>query len=177
MVPSYLYFRAIKSFCYDFDAVRKVLCEIGAVFVEAKDQVDYYFNLPKRADVAGEYRLRLREENGVPHIMYYYDRNAYDTRTVPVVGLPADAQLKEFLVTALGVRTVVAKKREVWQRGDVVFNLDTVHNVGDIIEVEIVGAHQQTGEGHASFYRSVFGPYLGPEITVSNEDLITSQSS
>ena len=66
--------REIKAYCSDFAPVRQALLDVGAVFVEVKEQVDYYYHLPDRGDPGGTRRLKLRIERGKGELIYYYDR-------------------------------------------------------------------------------------------------------
>ena len=55
--------REIKAYGPDFEPVRKLLRDVGATFVEAKEQVDYYYHLPAVVDTEGTRRLKLRCRN------------------------------------------------------------------------------------------------------------------
>ena len=46
------------------------------------------------------------------------------------------SSLKEVLTKALGVLTVVDKKREIYFIGNVKFHIDTVESLGTFIEIE-----------------------------------------
>ena len=43
--------REIKAYCPDFVPVRQLLKDDGATFIEAKEQVDYYYHLPELGNV------------------------------------------------------------------------------------------------------------------------------
>ena len=66
--------REIKAYCPDFVPVRRLLRDLEAVFIEAKDQVDFFYNLPVSRNAEGRRRLKLRVENGKRQLIYYCDR-------------------------------------------------------------------------------------------------------
>ena len=86
----------------------------------------------------------------------------------------SDPQIKDLLEIALGVRTVVRKRREVWQKGNATFNLDRVHGVGNVFEVEVQVSDAGDELEQIAHYRHRFGPYLGADIIGSNEDLVAA---
>ena len=48
-----------------------------------------------------------------------------------------DPMMGDVLEAALGISAIVRKRRELWRKDNVVFNLDTVEGVGQILEVEV----------------------------------------
>ncbi|MEK9152719.1 MAG: class IV adenylate cyclase [Patescibacteria group bacterium] len=167
----------LKHFCPDFAAVREVLTRIGAHEEIVKDQKDYFFFLP--AENHGQQpRLKLRIENGRKTLVYYERPSFVSGEVTPAkvklypVG---DDQLLPFLEQCLGTRAIVEKTREVWRKGDAVFHLDTVKDVGRIFEVELQKL-QITDEDRIEFqeYQRVLTPYLGPVIAGSNVDLVAA---
>lgn len=169
--------REIKSFCNDFRPIRKVLTSIGATLVGRKDQVDYYFFLPDSPEQTGARRLKLRIDDAEPRLIYYHDRSQSGSRCVEFQVIEVnDPQIGDVLKTALGVRTVVRKRREVWKKGSATFNIDRVEHVGNVFEVEVEVSTHGDQEEQITEYRHLFGPYLGEEITGSNEDLVAAAS-
>ena len=167
--------REMKHFCPDFKPIREILRDLGAAFVEEREQVDYFFFLPDSPDKADSRRLKLRIENGKKQIIYYYDRNQPDSRFVDYqVAQVNDPLIKDVLEAALGVRTVVKKHREVWKKENTLFNLDRVHGVGAIFEVEVEQREGYDPEQQLAHYQDLFRPYLGPRISGSNEDLVST---
>ena len=167
--------REIKAYCPDFDPVRKLLGTIGAIFVEVKEQVDYYYHLPAFGDVDGTRRLKLRVENGKRQLIYYYDRQETNARSsqfqVWEIGHP---QIIEVLDVALGSRVTVRKLRELWIKENIKFNLDTVEDIGQIFEVEAQEMDGYDIIAQVEEYHLCFGSYLGSLIAGSNEDLLTT---
>lgn len=166
--------REIKAYCADFAPVRQVLHDIGAAFVEVKEQVDSYYNLPAGDDSEGTRRFKLRVENGKGELIFYQERQEGGARTSRFqLWETDDPCIGEVLEAALGVRAVVRKHRELWTRDNVLFNLDTVEGVGQVLEVEVKDWEGCDIDSQVSEYRNILEPCLGPKIRGSNEDLVT----
>ena len=165
--------RELKAYCKDFVTVRRLLQEHGAVFVEVKDQVDHYYHLPAGDDAEGTRRLKLRTEKGTGELIYYCERQETGARTSRFqLAAVDDPRMGDVLEAALGVRAVVRKRRELWRKDNVIFNLDTVDGVGQILEVEVQDADNCDIDAQVDEYRSLFAPCLGHDIVGSNEDLV-----
>ena len=165
--------REIKAYCPDFAPVRQLLRNVGATLVEVKEQVDYYYHLPSIGDVDGTRRLKLRVESGKRQLIYYYDRQETNTRISRFqLWEIRDPQIEEVLDVALGNRVIVSKRRELWHKENIKFNLDTVEDVGQIFEVEVQEKDGRDIEAQVEECRRRFGPYLGSYIAGSNEDLV-----
>ena len=169
--------RELKAYCDDFRPIRGVLKGIGATFIERKDQVDYFFNLPEAHDASGTKRLKLRIENQNRQLIYYYDRRASGSRSVEFQLLEvSDPQIKSIFETALGVKLVVKKHREVWRKDNTIFNLDRVDGVGKIFEVEVEVGRDDPQNHQIAYYKGIFEPHVSEEIVGSNEDILSGQS-
>ena len=167
--------RELKAYCVDLVAARETLRAHGAVFVEVKEQVDYYYRLPAGDDSAGTRRLKLRVEKGTGTLIYYRERQEAGARTSQVRMSPADDPgINEVLEAALGTRAVVRKQRELWRKENAIFNLDTVEGVGQILEVEVQDQEGCDIDAQVDEYRSLLGPHLNGYITGSNEDLVAA---
>ena len=165
--------RELKAYCADFPTVRRLLQDHAAVFVEIKEQVDHYYHLPVGNDVEGTRRLKLRVEKGQGELIYYCERQEAGARTSRFQTAEANnSRIGEVLETALGSRAVVRKRRELWRKDNVVFNLDTVEGVGQILEVEVQDADGCDIDAQVDEYRRLFASCLGSDIVGSNEDLV-----
>ena len=69
---------------------------------------------------------------------------------------------------------VVRKQRELWRKDNVIFNLDTVEEVGQLLEVEVLAEDGCDIDALAKEYRRLFAPCLGSYIIGSNEDLVAA---
>ena len=165
--------REIKAYCPDFTPVRQLLRDSGATLIESKEQADYYYHLPVPGEEEGMRRLKLRVESEKTELIYYRDHQETDTRVSRVqLWHVHDPQVIEVLDAALGIRVIVRKKRELWHKDNIKFNLDTVEDVGQIIEVEAQAMADRDIEAQVEDYRRQLVPYLGPYIACSNEDLV-----
>lgn len=167
--------REIKAYCNDSTTARQLLREHGAEFVEIKEQVDYYYNLPPADAPDGTRRLKLRIECGKGELIYYCEGQERGTRTSRFQTASNDDPLMgDVLAAALGVSAVVRKQRELWRKDNVVFNLDTVEGVGQILEVEVQAHDGCDIDIQITEYQRLFAPCLGDHIAGSNEDLVAA---
>ena len=170
--------RELKAYCKDFVTVRRLLRECGAVFIEVKEQVDHYYHLPAGDTTEGTRRLKLRVEKGKGELIYYCEGQEAGARTSRFQTAEAnDSRIGQLLEAAFGVRAVVRKRRELWRKNNVIFNLDTVEGVGRILEVEVQDAAGYDIDAQVDEYRSLFAPCLGSDIVGSNEDLVNALNS
>ena len=148
--------REIKAYCPDFAPARRLLQEIGADFIEVKEQLDSYYHLPVVDNPEGTRRFKLRVENGKGELIYYRERQETGARTSRFqVWETSDPRVGEVLDAALGTRAVVRKQRELWTEDNVLFNLDTVEGVGQILEVEVQDRDGYDIDAQVSEYRDL----------------------
>ena len=165
--------REIKAYCPDFTPIRQVLRDVGANLVEVKEQVDHYYQLPASRKEHGARRLKLRVENEKRQLIYYRDHQEAGTRISRFqLWEVHDPQVIEVLEAALGSRVIVRKQRELWRKDNIKFNLDTVEEVGQVFEAEAQAKDGFDIDEQVEEYRRRMGPYLGPYIACSNEDLV-----
>ena len=168
--------RELKVYCNDFAIARQLLSDDGAVFVETKEQVDYYYRLPPDTAADGNRRLKLRIEDRRRELIYYCEGQESGERTSRFQFAAADDPMKETdLAAALGVRVIVRKQRELWRKDNVIFNLDNVDGVGQILEVEVQAQDGYDIDAQLAGYIRLFEPCLGDRIVGSNEDLVTDR--
>lgn len=167
----------LKHFCKDFKPIRKILKNVGARKITTKKQKDYFFNLPQIKDKNVAPRLKFRIDD--TYALIFYKRNKFSPRghtpsSISLLFLK-DAKLIPFLKRALGVRTIVEKKRELWKKGNTVFHLDTIKGVGNIFEIEVWTSPKTIQKDHLKFteYRKKLIPHLSRVVLDSNEDLIS----
>lgn len=168
----------LKHACPDFAPVRKVLKTMGVVKVGTFRQHDTFFNLPAPITPSGapaRMKLRVMKEKSV--LIYYvrpdFSDSAKSADAELVIYNVTDKKLLPFLAYALGVKSVVEKTRELWQKGDTVFHLDTVKGKGKIFEIEVRTKGKVAAVGDRkkfARYRAAVLPHLGPVITGSNGD-------
>ena len=167
--------REIKAYCPDFAPVRAILRGQSAEFIEVKEQVDHYYRLPPADEAEGTRRLKLRVEKGKGTLIYYWDRHEAGARTSRYqLAEVDDPRIGEMLDAALGTRAVVRKQRELWRKDNVVFNLDRVDEVGQLLEVEVLAEDGCDIDALAKEYGRLFAACLGSYIIGSNEDLVSA---
>jgi len=131
----------VKILNYEFKArmkdskhIRAALKELRARFIGEDYQRDTYFRVPSG-------RLKLREGKIENALIFYRRRNLSRARRseVELVKLAEGDSLGKVLAAALGVRAVVAKRREIYFVGNVKIHLDRVRGLGRFVEVEAIG--------------------------------------
>jgi predicted adenylyl cyclase CyaB len=131
----------IKAICHDLDKIRNKLRSYHADLRGRDHQLDTYFN-------AGHGRLKLREGN-IENQLIYYERPdkegpkvshclLYETKPATI--------LKSMLESAMGVRTRIEKKREIYRMGNIQVHLDEVMGLGNFIEIEAQGTEDEFSE-------------------------------
>lgn len=127
-------------------------------------------------------KLKLRIENK-QQTLVYYERSDFQkiediTSDVKLYNVN-DKQLLPFLKKSLGVKAIVEKKREIWRKGNVVFHLDVVKNVGNILEIELRKRDKITRKDKdmLKLYQTKLLPYLGKIIKKSNVDLVLTKQN
>jgi predicted adenylyl cyclase CyaB len=124
----------IKAVCPDPAVAREAALRLAGPIVAVLDQLDTYFHVP-------DGRLKLREINDASAELIFYRRPddlAARLSRYQLVPVPDPAATKALLSAALGVRTVVRKRRELLLYGNVRIHLDSVENLGHFIELEAV---------------------------------------
>ena len=130
----------LKARCEDLGRLREICTSMGAESQEPERQIDTYFRVPHG-------RLKLRESLRSGAELIYYTRadvagareSHYEIYQVE------DAEgLKTILRRSLGVKAVVAKRREIFVIGDVRIHLDKLQDLGTFVELE--GSVQDAAE-------------------------------
>ena len=136
----------IKARLSDLAAARRTAEGLATERLGVQVQVDTYFHCPHG-------RLKLREIVGQRAELVYYERpdqpapKGSDYQLVPV---PDPAALTAALTAALGVRSVVRKRREIFLHHNVRIHLDEVDGLGVFLEFEAVlgpGIDDRAGQG------------------------------
>ncbi len=125
----------IKAKCPEPELIRKVLKSRHARFKGLDHQVDTYFRVPSG-------RLKLREGKIEKALIYYKRKNQKSSKLCDSFLFPCKngALLKKVLTAALGILTVVDKKREIYFIKNVKFHIDRVKKLGDFVEIEVFGS-------------------------------------
>jgi len=167
----------LKYFCKDFNLVRNTLRLIGAKKIGIERQKDYFFNLPKEKNKKVPARLKLRI-SGRRQVLIFYKRPNFSIKKATqasILVLPVKGKkILSLLSKALGVKVIVEKQREIWEKGNTVFHLDKVKGIGKIFEMEVRTKPKTLERDKHNFekYKEVLLPYLDKVIRESNEDLV-----
>jgi len=128
----------LKARCDDLGTLRDACVSLGGEGQEPERQIDTYFGVARG-------RLKLRESlrSGAELIHYVRPDVAGARECHYEIYHVEDAEgLKELLKKALGVRAVVAKRREIYLIGNVRVHLDKVQGLGGFVELEGIVDHQ-----------------------------------
>lgn len=124
----------VKARLKDLERARRVAAELATRRLEPEHQIDTYFHCRQG-------RLKLRQIDGLRAELIWYDR---PDRPGPkgslyhLVPVANPETLKAALAAALGVRTVVEKRREIFLWHKVRIHLDEVAGLGGFVEFEAV---------------------------------------
>lgn len=154
------------------DAARTAARRCGARFQELLLQEDTYFRVP-------EGRLKLREIQGRDAELIYYRReeNTGDRWSDYTRVRVADAgALKGLLADALGLRTVVRKRRELFMLDETRIHVDEVEGLGSFVEFEIPVDEEEKARRQLQWLRSQCGIADETVITTSYSDLILAKT-
>lgn len=163
----------MKLVNYEFKArlkneshVRAALKRLRARRIGTDRQVDTYFRVPRG-------RLKIREGKIENALVYYERSNAARARRsrIELMHLPRRNSIRAILTAALGVLTVVDKRREIYFVGNVKVHLDRVRGLGKFVEVEAIsrGAGLSKVRQQALQFQKLFG--------IAGEDIVPQSYS
>jgi len=121
----------IKARSNNSKVIRQWLLDNKADFKGIDEQTDTYFNVPNG-------RLKLREGNIENNLIYYERKNQAGPKQSDFNLLPVEnpVALKDLLSTAMGIKVIVKKKREIYYIDNVKFHIDVIEGLGDFVEIE-----------------------------------------
>jgi len=123
----------IKARCADLAAMADAAAAAGAVLESTIRQVDTYFNVASG-------RLKLRQADGVDQALIFYrrpDDSSPKLSRYELMPIAPGQPIGFMLGQALGVRTVVRKRRQLWRRENIRIHLDEVEGLGSFVEFEV----------------------------------------
>ena len=138
--------------------------------------MDTYFHVPNG-------RLKLREGNIENNLIHYHRSNQAGPKKseVTLYQSPPGSGLKAVLATALGISTVVDKKRKIFFIENVKFHLDEVAGLGSFMEIEAIDLDGSTGqarlEEQCRFYMELFGVKEEDLVEVSYSDMLLERQA
>lgn len=165
-----------KASCSDTGVLESKLKKLNPLFVGTDHQIDIYFNVP-------DGRLKLREGNIENSLIHYNRVNTAGAKQsdVTLYQHQPDKNLKDVLSKALGIKTVIDKKRKIYFIGNVKFHFDEVNELGSFVEVEAIDKDGSIGieklKQQCDYYIHLFE--ITPEqfIAGSYSDLLVKKSS
>lgn len=158
----------IKAVCRQPQKVRLALKAMKAVFKGVDSQTDTYFKVKKG-------RLKLREGNIENALIHYFrqDKRGPKNSKVNIFKTERNSCLGPLLSSALGVKAVVKKRREIYFLGNVKFHIDRVEKLGSFVEIEAIDSSGRIGRsallGQCLRFIKLFG--------ISENDLIEGSYS
>lgn len=165
----------LKARCSTPERIRKLLEEREADFKGTDHQVDTYFNVP-------EGRLKLREGTIENNLIFYQRANkaAAKKSNIELVSFKDTGGIKSLLTSALGVKVVVDKTREIYFIDNVKFHIDEVTQLGSFVEIEAIDKNRNIGEltlrQQCKFYRKLFDIREEDLVAESYSDLLLDKA-
>jgi predicted adenylyl cyclase CyaB len=165
-----------KARCNDTGKLESKLKELDPLFIGTDHQIDTYFNIPNG-------RLKLREGNIENSLIHYMRSNTAGTKQsdVSLYQHQPNKKLKEVLTKALGVKTVVDKKRRIYFIDNVKFHFDEVKELGTFVEVEAIDRDGSFGieklKEQCNQYIQLFEITSDQFVAESYSDLLEKKSS
>jgi adenylate cyclase class 2 len=178
----------VKHPCGNLEAIRSILTNWGAHFVEKRADADHYYNAPDRDFAKTDEAFRIRRIGSKNLLTYKGPKIDAQTKTRLEIEVPAAegdeiANDLQRLVTSLGYRpvAVVRKRREVHElrreRFNLHFCLDEVEGVGTFVEIEIVAEEKDLDAARSILLKTAEDMGLGPNERRSYlQMLLQSQS-
>ena len=166
----------IKARVVDMQALRRraaALCDQAPVIIE---QLDTFFNIPRG-------RLKLRTwGTGAGQLIYYerLDERGPKRSDYFVADLAEANGVEEVLSKAYGVRRSVRKRRELFLIRNTRVHLDTVDDLGEFVELEVVlgpGESDRGGEAEARRLMASLGIADADCVTGAYVDLLEELAS
>ena len=164
----------IKATCPNPAPIREWLKSQSAEFRGTDHQKDTYFNVASG-------RMKLRQGN-IENALIHYDRennSGPKSSTVTLYKASDSDKLCTLLTKALGVKTIVEKKREIYFIDNVKFHLDSVPNLGEFVEIEAIDVDgsigQQKLQEQCEYYIKAFKIREKDMITHSYSDMLVDR--
>ena len=171
-----------KTQCQSLGDFYPRLTDLNAKHRETVHQTDTYFHLStgegRAISETGQPRLKLREiDEGTEAWLIYYERPNQDVSRYSqyqLYKLTDPSTFKNLLTAALGIKTIVKKRRELWIFNNTRIHLDTVVDLGQFVELETVFQGQtetEAKEEHQHVKTTLHLDTASP-VAVSYSDLV-----
>ena len=175
-----------KAQCQSLDSFYPRLRDLNAMHRETVHQTDTYFYV-----TSGEHRaisetcqprLKLRETDEMPEAwLIYYERPNHDASRYSqyqLCEITDPSTFKNLLTAALGIKTIVKKRRELWMFNNTRIHLDTVVDLGEFVELETVFQGQTETEAidEHQHVKTTLHLDIAYSVAVSYSDLVMQNS-
>ncbi|MFZ4058170.1 MAG: class IV adenylate cyclase [Ferruginibacter sp.] len=153
-----------------------LLLTLHPLFIGEDHQIDTYYHVPNG-------RLKLRSGNIENSLIHYNRNNIAGSKSSHVLLYQHEPnpQLNAILTEALGVKTIVDKKRKIYFIDNVKFHFDTVNELGTFVEVEAIDKNGTIGKQKLQDQCNYFADFLGIQskdyIALSYSDLLLAQNN
>ncbi len=164
----------IKARLHDFDAVRRRTAALAGGMPVVIGQTDTFFHYPNA-------RLKLRAfDDGSGELIHYRrpDKPGPKESHYEIARVPEAEPLRALLASALGVRSVVRKRRTLYIVGHTRVHLDDVEGLGTFLELEVVlrpGQSVDDGESIARDLMTRLGVAARDLVAQAYVDLLEQQ--
>ena len=153
----------IKARAAAYDEQRELAHRLADSAAVVLPQQDTFFKVPQG-------RLKLREFEDAPAQLIFYTRANQNGPTLSdyhITEVPDASAMKAILAKAYGVRQVVTKQRELLMVGRTRIHLDSVNDLGQFIELEVVLA-----DGDSIPQANAEAQHLMDQLSIQAEHLI-----
>ena len=174
-----------KAQCQSLDSFYPRLTDLDATHRETVHQTDTYFYVATKYRAISETcepRLKLREIDEMTEAcLIYYERPNQDASRYSqyqLCEITNPSTFKELLTAALGIKTIVKKRREVWMFNNTRIHLDTVVDLGQFVELETVFQGQTETEAinEHQHVKTTLHLHTTNPVAVSYSDLVMQNS-
>ena len=165
-----------KARALNLEELEELLLKQNPCFAGEDRQIDTYFNVAHG-------RLKLREGIIENALIHYERSNTADAKQSNVILYQhqPDGSLKQALTAALGIKTVVDKKRRIYFIANIKFHFDVVKDLGTFVEVEAIDENGSLGveylKEQCAAYISLFGIRTEDFVAESYSDLLLAKKS
>ena len=140
----------IKAYCKDLDSVKEKLFNLGAVYVQNKNERDMYFNHPCKDFGETDEALRIRTVDGNHTLTYKGPKLSENSKArVEQETIIEDVRSLNIILQNLGFveSGQVEKSRDYYSFEGIDICLDRINSLGDFVELELKGDNIEAVEG------------------------------
>jgi adenylate cyclase class 2 len=132
----------IKAYCKDLEKVKEKLVDLGAVYIQNKNERDMYFNHPCKDFGETDEALRIRTVDNLHILTYKGPKLSKNSKArVEQETVIEDIRSMEIILQNLGFveSGQVEKSRDYYSFEGIDICLDRIKSLGDFVELELKG--------------------------------------